>query len=123
VDELLLHPPCLVLTQLVGEMILGPWDPPVSECTEERAPNGSGPLVSRNMQVRQPLKDLPRSNLVAPILGPGVAEPNKGGQACQNGTARVGPALSPRLACHKCLAALNTPNTEPQSACQFAFQS
>jgi hypothetical protein len=31
----------------VGEMILGPWDPPVSERAKERAPGRWGPLISR----------------------------------------------------------------------------
>jgi hypothetical protein len=37
----------------------------------------------------------------APSLGPGVAEPNGGGWACQKGTIRVGPTLSPELNHHK----------------------
>lgn len=40
-------------------MILGPWDPAVSERTEERAPDPWGPLVSQKKQVCQPWKDPP----------------------------------------------------------------
>jgi hypothetical protein len=43
----------------VGEMIPCPLDLPVSEHTEERAPDRWGPLVSQKRQVGQPWKDPP----------------------------------------------------------------
>jgi hypothetical protein len=43
----------------VGEMIPSPWDPLISEHTEERAPDRCGTLVSQKRRERKPWKDPP----------------------------------------------------------------
>jgi hypothetical protein len=64
----------------VGEMIFGPWDPPVSELVEEKALDRWGPLVSQKRQVRQPWKDPP------PFKPHGTAPGVRDGGACQRRT-------------------------------------
>jgi hypothetical protein len=82
-------------------MIPGPWDPLVSERAMGRAPDRWGPLVRKKRQVRQPWKDPPPVKPCGTKLGPGVAEPNKGGRACRKVTARVDQAFGPLLTRHK----------------------
>jgi hypothetical protein len=80
---------------VVEEMILDPWDPPVSERAKKRAPDSCGLLVSPKRQVRQPWKDPPRSNPAALSPRPRMVEPDKEGQACRKGTTQVDSRSTP----------------------------